>query len=138
MALLSQTVFHIIGRSAIRIAFLIGPPVINSQSNFHLLNQHSHQGGHPHPEHGSRAACGHCRGNARDIAESYRSSYRCGNGFIWAQQSLVVFILDMVFAENAAQSPVKDVTQVPDLEKSGTDGQIKSGYHHNCNQRRSP
>ena len=84
MALLPKAVLHIVGGTAVRVAFLVGAAVVNSQGNLNLLNQHANEGGKPHPQHGSRSARGHGGGHTCNVAKAHGTANRGGDGLIRA------------------------------------------------------
>ena len=137
VTLLAKAPLHIIGGAAVGHAVFIGAAVVHRQGHLHLLDEHTQEGGEPHPEHRTGAAGGHSGGHARDVAEAHRAAHGGGDGFVGGEQALFIGAL-IGAVEQPAQGTAENVAQVPHLEELGTQGEVHAGDDHQDNQRRAP
>ena len=97
----------------------VGVPEFQGQGDLGVFGAHAEEGGHPHPEHGSRSANKDGPGDAGDVAGAYGGGQGGGHGLERRHRALA----GLLPLEHLAHGVLHGVAEVEELYAAVADGQ---------------
>ena len=138
MPLLSQAPLHVVGGAAVGVPLLVGVAVVAAQGDLHLLEDHAQAGSEPHPHQGAGATGGHSGGHTGDVAKAHRAADGGADGLKGGDHTLVPVVSVPVLVEQLPAGALHNVTEVPELEEAGADGEVEPRHHHQHDEGGAP
>ena len=120
--LAAETVFDVVHGTANEVTLGIALPEVDSQGHFGELGAHAKQSRDPHPEYGTGTANGDGTGHTGDVTGTdggCQSGADCLEGGDGTLSSLIFF-------QNTADGVFHGITELTDLDKTGTQGDVKT------------
>ena len=130
MPLFAHAVLDIIHGAAYPVALFIPLAEAHGQRYLGKLDDHTQQGGHPHPEHGAVAPHGNGLTGTHNIAGAYRSRQSRGHGLKRRYCPCPGF----GFFKHLAQGVAHDVSELAELQETAANCQKNASHKHAAQQ----